>query len=98
MDFSQYIQYVNDSADERAANYQTLLDNARQQSVPVEVAPSNSGDTSGSFNGKALEEIQNLQEQENVQKLKDGNKIPLCVRVLIILLLLPILQYTFSGN
>lgn len=77
MDFSQYIQYVNDSADERAANYQTLLDNARQQSVPVEVAPSNSGDTSGSFNGKALEEIQNLQEQENVQKLKDGNKIPL---------------------
>lgn len=77
MDFSQYIQYVNDSADERAANYQTLLDNARQQSVPVEAAPSSSGDTSGSFNGKALEEIQNLQEQENVQKLKDGNKIPL---------------------
>lgn len=77
MDFSQYIQYVNDSADERAAHYQNLLDNARQQSVPAEAAPSNSGGTSGSFNGKALEEIQNLQEQQNVQKLKDGNKIPL---------------------
>lgn len=77
MDFSQYIQYVNDSADERATHYQTLLDNARQQSIPAEAAPSSSGDTSGSFNGKALEEIQNLQEQENVQKLKDGNKIPL---------------------
>lgn len=77
MDFSQYIQYVNDSADERAAHYQNLLDNARQQSVPVEATPSSSGGTSGSFNGKALEEIQNLQEQQNVQKLKDGNKIPL---------------------
>ena len=77
MDFSQYIQYVNDSADERATHYQNLLDNARQQSVPAEAAPSNSGGTSGSFNGKALEEIQNLQEQQNVQKLKDGNKIPL---------------------
>lgn len=77
MDFSQYIQYVNDSADERAAHYQNLLDNARQQSVPTEAAPSSSGGTSGSFNGKALEEIQNLQEQQNVQKLKDGNKIPL---------------------
>ena len=77
MDFSQYIQYVNDSADERAANYQNLLDNARQQSIPAEATPSSPGGTSGSFNGKALEEIQNLQEQENVQKLKDGNKIPL---------------------
>ena len=77
MDFSQYIQYVNDSANERAAHYQTLLDNARQQSAPTEAAPSNSEGTSGSFNGKALDEIQNLQEQENVRKLKDGNKIPL---------------------
>lgn len=77
MDFSQYIQYVNDSADERAAHYQNLLDNAKQQSVPVEAAPSSSGGTSGSFNGKALEEIQNLQEQQNVQKLKDGNRVPL---------------------
>lgn len=77
MDFSQYIQYVNDSANERAANYQTLLENARQQSVSAEADPSNSGGTSNSFNGKALDEIQNLQEQENVQKLKDGNKIPL---------------------
>lgn len=77
MDFSQYIQYVNDSADERTAHYQNLLDNAMQQSVPAEAAPSNSGGTSGSFNGKALEGIQNLQEQQNVQKLKDGNKIPL---------------------
>ena len=77
MDFSQYIQYVNDSADERAAHYQNLLDNARQQSIPAEATPSSSRGTSGSFNGKALEEIQNLQEQENVQKLKDGNRIPL---------------------
>lgn len=77
MDFSQYIQYVNDSADERAAHYQNLLDNAKQQSIPVEAAPSSSGGTSGSFNGKALEEIQNLQKQQDVQKLKDGNKIPL---------------------
>lgn len=77
MDFSQYIQYVNDSADERATHYQNLLDNARQQSVPAEAAPSSSGGASGSFNGKALEEIQNLQKQQDVQKLKDGNKIPL---------------------
>lgn len=77
MDFSQYIRYVNDSADERAAHYQNLLENARQQSVPVEATPSSLGSTSGSFNGKALEEIQNLQEQQNVQKLKDGNRIPL---------------------
>ncbi len=77
MDFSQYIQYVNDSADERAAHYQNLLDNAKQQSIPVEAAPSSSEGTSGSFNGKALEEIQNLQKQQDVQKLKDGNKIPL---------------------
>lgn len=77
MDFSQYIQYVNDSADERAAHYQNLLDNAKQQSIPVEAAPSSSGGTSGSFNGKALEEIQNLQKQQDVQNLKNGNKIPL---------------------
>jgi hypothetical protein len=77
MDFSQYIQYVNDSADERAAHYQNLLDNARQQSVPVEAAPSSSGGASGSFNGKALEEIQNLQKQQDVQNLKNGNKVPL---------------------
>lgn len=77
MDFSQYIQYVNDSADERAAHYQNLLDNAKQQSIPVEAAPSSSGGTSGSFNGKALETIQNLQKQQDVQNLKDGNKIPL---------------------
>lgn len=77
MDFSQYVQYVDDSANERAARYQALLDKARQQSVQAEPVPSSSGSNPNSFNGEALETIQNLQNQQNVQNLKDGNKIPL---------------------
>lgn len=73
MDFSQYIQYVDDSANKRAARYQNLFDNARQT---ISGTP-NPGDDSNSFNGAALEKIQNLQNQQELQNLKDGNKVPL---------------------